>query len=293
MVESNTESRHPAADGLHLQPAGQILSALLDAQIGALAGVKPALPAIEKAAELGADALARGGRMGYAGAGSSGLMALADSLELAGTFGLPPERTPMMFAGGADALLHMKGAAEDDPRLAVADLDASGLQAGDVVLILTASGRTPYALTIAQEARARGITVVGFANVDGTPLLDMSDIAVLLQTGAEIVAGSTRMGAATAQKVALNMLSVLVGIRLGHVHDGYMVNLVADNAKLVDRATRIVSNLASVPLPVAEAALTATQGAVKPAILVAQGMDPERAAAELERTGGHLQPLLA
>src|SRR5690606_275902 len=94
MVESNTDSRHPAADGLHLQPAGQILSALLDAQIGALAGVKPALPAIGKAAELGAAALARGGRMGYAGAGSSGLMALADSLELAGTFGLPPERTP-------------------------------------------------------------------------------------------------------------------------------------------------------------------------------------------------------
>lgn len=293
MAESTTESRHPAADGLHLQPAGQVLSALLDAQIGAISALNPALPAIARAAEACADALVRGGHMGYAGAGSSGLMALADCLELAGTFGLPPDRTPMMIAGGADALLHMTGAAEDDPGLAVADLDASGLQKGDVVLVLTASGRTPYALTIAGEAKARGIITVGFANVKGTPLLEMSDIAVLLDTGAEIVAGSTRMGAATAQKVALNMLSVLVGIRLGHVHDGYMVNLVADNAKLVDRAARIVSDLASVPQAVAEAALTATHGAVKPAILVAQGMDPERAATELERTGGHLQPLLA
>lgn len=293
MTESNTESRHPAAEGLHLQPAGQVLSALLDAQIGALSALNPALPAIAKAAEACADALIRGGRMGYAGAGSSGLMALADCLELAGTFGLPPERTPMMFAGGTDALLHMTGVAEDDPRLAVADLDASGLQKGDVVLVLTASGRTPYALTITREAKARGIITVGFANVKGTPLLEMSEIAVLLDTGAEIVAGSTRMGAATAQKVALNMLSVLVGTRLGHVHDGYMVNLVADNAKLVERAARIVSDLASVPQAVAEAALTATRGAVKPAILVAQGMDPERAATELERTGGHLHPLLA
>ena len=292
MAERNTESRHPAAEGLHLQPGGQVLSALLDAQIGALDAAKPAMPALEKAAEACADTLAREGRMGYAGAGSSGLMALADCLELAGTFGLRPEQTPMMFAGGAKALLHMKGAAEDDPALAVADLDASGLQSGDVVLVLTASGSTPYALTIAQEARERGIRVIGFANMKGAPLLEIADIAILLETGAEMVAGSTRMGAATAQKVALNMLSVLIAIRLGHVHDGYMVNLIADNAKLVDRAARIVSEIASVPVAVAEAALTATKGAVKPAILVAHGMDPENAVSELERTGGHLQPLL-
>lgn len=293
MAERNTESRHPASEGLHLQPAGQILSSLLDAQVAALTALRPALPAIEKVAEACAAALIRGGKMGYAGAGSSGLMALADCLELAGTFGLPPERTPMMFAGGADALLHMQGAVEDDPKLAIAELDRSGLAARDVVLVLTASGATPFALAIAAEARARGITVAGFSNVANARLLEMSDIAVLLETGAELVAGSTRMGAATAQKVALNMLSVLVGVRLGHVHDGYMVNLVADNAKLVNRAARIVCDLAAVPLAVAEAALIATDGSVKPAILVAQGMDPDVARAELQRTGGHLQPLLA
>ncbi|MBK4216289.1 N-acetylmuramic acid 6-phosphate etherase [Paracoccus caeni] len=292
MPEPRTESRHPEAEGLHLRSADRVLSALLDAQIGALAALHPALPAIEMAAEAAAAALRAGGRMGYAGAGSSGLMALADCLELAGTFGLAPAQTPMMFAGGADALLHMKGAAEDDARLAIADLDASGLQSGDVVLVLAASGRTPYALTIAEQARARGVTVVGFANVPGAPLLEAVDIPVLLDTGPEMVAGSTRMGAATAQKVALNMLSVLVGIRLGHVHDGYMVNLTADNAKLVERAARIVGDVASVPLAVAEAALAATQGAVKTAILVAQGVEPDAARDALTRSEGHLQPLL-
>ncbi|SDE23128.1 N-acetylmuramic acid 6-phosphate etherase [Paracoccus isoporae] len=292
MTDRPTEARHSQSAGLHQQQPAEALSLLLDAQIAALSALRPALPALGQAAAVCADALSAGGRMGYAGAGSSGLMAMADCLELAGTFGLPPERTPMLFAGGAAALLHMKGSVEDDSTQAQRDVEAAGIGAGDVLLVLSASGGTPYALAAAGAARQRGARIVGLANVPGAPLLEMADIAVLIETGAEIVAGSTRMGAATAQKVALNMLSVLVGIRLGHVHDGHMVNLVADNAKLVARAARIVSEVAGVPAAMAEAALAASGGGVKPAILVARGMSPERAEARLRETGGHLAPLL-
>lgn len=292
MTQRPTEGRHPSSAGLHALTAMEALAALLDAQEAALAAVRPALPAIARVAEAGAAALAAGGRMGYAGAGSSGLMALADGLELAGTFGIAPDRSPLLFAGGTGALLHMKGGVEDDPSLALGDLERSGLTRSDVVLVLSASGTTPYALAVAREAKVRGVTVAGFANVPGSPLLALADLPVLLETGPEVVAGSTRMGAGTAQKVALNMLSTLVGLHLGHVHDGYMVNLTADNAKLMDRAARIVCDIAGVARAEAEAALAATGGAVKPAILVARGQDPAAAAALLERTQGHLAPVL-
>lgn len=292
MPVHSTEARHPDAGRLHEQPADRILSLLLEAQIGALAAIRDALPAIERVAATGAQTLRAGGKMGYAGAGSSGLMAMADCLELAGTFGLPPQRTPMLFAGGADALLHMRGSVEDDAGSAHRDVATAGLGPGDLLLVLSASGTTPYALAAARAARQAGARIAGFANVPGSTLLDLADDPVLIQTGAEMVAGSTRMGAATAQKVSLNMLSVLIAVRLGHVHDGLMVNLVADNTKLVARAARIVADVADVAAAGAEAALRATGGAVKPAILVARGMSADDAAAALDRTGGHLGPLM-
>ncbi|MFD2440272.1 N-acetylmuramic acid 6-phosphate etherase [Paracoccus kondratievae] len=161
-----------------------------------------------------------------------------------------------------------------------------------MLLCLSASGRTPYALAICTAAQERGVTVVGLTNVADSALLRIADIPVLIETGAEVVSGSTRMGAATAQKVALNMLSVLVAIRLGHVHDGYMVNVVADNIKLVDRAARIVAAVAGVGRDVAEEALSRTGGVVKPAILVARGATPEEAEAQLTENGGLLAPLI-
>lgn len=292
MVTASTEARHPASEGLHQRPAAEVFAAALAAQIAAMGALRDAFPALEAVAGAATQVLNAGGRLVYAGAGSSGLMALADCLELAGTFGIDPARTPMLFAGGAGALLHLTGAVEDDPELARRDVAAAEIGAGDLVLVLSASGRTPYALVVAEAAQARGARVAGFANVAGTPLLERADFPVLVDTGAEIVSGSTRMGAATAQKVALNMVSVLVGIRLGHVHDGFMVNVLADNAKLVDRAARIVMAVARVERPAAEAALAASAGAVKAAILIARGMTPEAAAAALEKSGGQLASLL-
>ena len=292
MAESSTEARHPASEGFHTLAGQEALAVLLDAQVAALDALRPTIPALERVADAAAASLRAGGKLGYAGAGSSGLMALADCLELAGTFGIAPERTPMMLAGGTQSLLRLTGSVEDDPALALADLDRSGLGAGDTLLCLSASGRTPYALAMAEAARARGVTVAGFANVAGAALLTLADIPVLVATGPEVISGSTRMGAATAQKVALNMVSVLAAMRLGHVHDGYMVNLVADNIKLIDRAARIVAAIAGVSRDEAVAALARTDGAVKPAILVARGMAPGAAGAALAASGGHLAPLL-
>jgi N-acetylmuramic acid 6-phosphate etherase len=292
MAERRTEARHPSSDGLHAAPAAAVLDRLLSAQEKALHALRPATSEMEAVAAAAVTALGGGGKLAYAGAGSSGLMALADCLELAGTFGIPPDRTPMLFAGGADALLHMTGGVEDDRDQAAKDIAKAGLAAGDVVICVSASGSTPYTLEVARLTKALGANVVGMANVAGSPLLMMADIAVCLDTGPEVIAGSTRMGAATAQKVALNMISVLVGIGLGHVHDGLMVNVQADNAKLRDRAARIVSAVAGLGHDESLAALRETKGAVKPAILVARGRSAAEAAECLIESRGHLAPWL-
>jgi N-acetylmuramic acid 6-phosphate etherase len=288
MADRPTEGLHPLSSGLHLAPADQVLARALSAQQAALSPVEAALPALETAARAAADALRSGGKLAYAGAGSSGLMALADCLELLGTFGIPVDRTPMLFAGGADALLKMTGGVEDDPALAAADFARAGLQAGDVVIAVSASGSTPYTLAVSGLATRAGVRIVGIANVPGSALLQAADVPVLLDTGAEIVAGSTRLGAATAQKVALNLISVTLGVLLGHVHDGMMVNVIADNAKLRDRAARIVAQVAGVDVAAALTALDRTGGAVKPAVLVARGATPQAAKERLTRAGGHL-----
>jgi N-acetylmuramic acid 6-phosphate etherase len=292
MAERTTEGLHPLSEGLHDAAPDQVLARALAAQEGALAEVRPALPALVTAADLAATALRGGGKLAYAGAGSSGLMALADCLEMLGTFGIPPDRTPMLFAGGADALLKMTGGVEDDPALAATDLARAGLGPQDVVIAVSASGSTPYTLAVVQGARRVGAKVIGIANVPEAALLQHADVPVLLDTGAEIVAGSTRLGAGTAQKVAMNLISVLVGVQLGHVHDGMMVNLIADNAKLRDRAARIVARIAGVDTGIARVALNRANGAVKPAVLVARGATPDAALARLSSAGGMLAKAL-
>ncbi|PZQ97632.1 MAG: N-acetylmuramic acid 6-phosphate etherase [Cereibacter sphaeroides] len=293
MAAKRTEARHPAAEGLQDQAPAEIMARFHAAQTVAVEVVRPAFASLAAAAEAGATAIQRGRRLVYVGAGSSGLMALSDCLELCGTFGIPPDRTPMLFAGGTRALLHMTGAVEDDPELAETDVSLLDPMPGDVLLCVSASGTTPYTLHIARKARERGATIVGIANVGDSALLALADIPVLLDTGPELIAGSTRLGAGTAQKIALNMISVLIGVRLGHVHDGYMVNVIADNAKLVGRARRIVQALTGADSAQAEYALRMANGSVKPATLIAAGATPEKARAALEAHDGHLGPALA
>lgn len=293
MSERTTERLHPRAKGLHSAATADVCACLLDAQVDAIASVRPALPMLSAASEVAAQALRAGHRLGFAGAGSSGLMALAECLELPGTFGIDPDRIPMLFAGGAGALLRMSGAVEDDPALAWSDLQQAAFRTGDVVICVSASGETPYTVAVAKGVKAGGAQLIGLSNVAGSALLELADYPVFLDTGPEVIAGSTRMGAATAQKVVLNMLSVLIGIKLGHVHDGYMVNLLADNAKLMERAARIVAAISGQGPDHARKALVQSAGIVKPAVLIALGATPEQATTQLKASGGYLDRALA
>jgi N-acetylmuramic acid 6-phosphate etherase len=271
MALARTEQLHKQAAGLDTQPPEAILRILADAQAEAAASVGAAIPAIAKAAEAAAQALSSGGRLVYAAAGSSGLMALADALELPGTFGIAPERVIVLLAGGMASLTNLAGGVEDDTAQAARDIADAGVSASDVVIALSASGTTPYAVASLEEGKRRGAKTVGLANNAGTPLVTTADIGIVLPTPPEVIAGSTRMGAGTAQKIALNMLSTLIAVHLGHVHDGFMINLRADNRKLKDRAARIVSAVSGEGEEKAREALEAAGGSVKEAVLLAAG----------------------
>jgi N-acetylmuramic acid 6-phosphate etherase len=286
-----TEAIHEAAEGLDARPAAEIAAILLDGQLAALQAVRNALPALTDGAAAVARALSSGGALHYAGAGSSGLMAAADAMELAGTFGIDPARVFIHMAGGLPQDATMPGGTEDDAGAGAAA--AARVAPGDTVLVVAASGSTPFALGFAEAARARGATTVCIANNAGASLFAHADVAVCLPTPPEVIAGSTRMGAGTAQKAALNILSTLMGVALGHVHDGMMVNVRADNAKLRARAAGIVARIAGVADGAAAAALDAAGGDVKPAVLIALGMERPAALRVLGETGGNLRAALA
>ena len=280
----------PAGGAIDQMPLDEAAEMALSSHERAAAAVREALPAIVDAAGVMARAVREGGVLHYAAAGSSGLMALADCSELGGTFGIAASQIRIHMAGGVPVDGHMPGDTEDDMGAAVAAAGAAGV--GDVFIILSASGTTPYALAIQTAARERGAHVIGIANNAGTPLLERADTAICLATEPEVIAGSTRLGAGTAQKVALNLMSSLMGVRLGHVYQGRMVNLVADNAKLVARATGIVAEIAGVDEASARAALKKANGRVKPAILISVGASPEEALARLDAHEGLLGPCL-
>lgn len=296
MALDRTELRHEAAAALDALAAPDVLARLWKGQVAAAATVEAAFENIARAAEHVAASLRSGGRLVYAGAGSSGLMAMADALELPGTYGIDPRQIVVLMAGGlpgsqAGALL--PGGPEDDADAGRAEVAAAGIGAGDCVLAVTASGSTPYVLAIADAASAAGARVIGFANNEGAPLFGRSDISILLATPPEVVAGSTRMGAGTAQKIAFNMVSTLAAVMLGHVHDGHMVNLKADNQKLRARASRMVSDISGIGTDAAEDYLSEAAGSVKIAVLLAHGAKSKaEAEALLVASGQHLRAAL-
>jgi len=294
MALRRTEEVHGKARGLDTQPPLAVLKTLVEAQVEAASAVREALPALAAASELAARQLSAGGRLVYAAAGSSGLMALADALELPGTFGIARERIVMLFAGGAASLQDLAGGPEDDEQLAAADVASAHVGAADCVIAVSASGSTPYALAALRSARASGARTIGIANNADAPLFALSDVPVHLPTPPEVIAGSTRMGAGTAQKIALNLFSTLLAIRLGHVHDGYMVGVRPDNAKLKARAARIVAAIGGCAEGEAHILLEKAGGSVKAAVLMAAGAtDAATAGRILERAGSRLRPALS
>jgi N-acetylmuramic acid 6-phosphate etherase len=293
MSMPTTEGNSERWRAVETWPPETVLGAIADGQAAAIEAVRTAIPALARAAEAMASAWAAGGRIAYAGAGSSGLVALLDALELPGTYGMEGHRLPVLLAGGQASLTHLDNESEDDGEAGAAGVAAAGIGAGDVLVGVSASGGTRYTVGAAKAAKARGATVIGIACNASAPLLDTADIPVSIVTGPELVSGSTRMNAGTAQKCAFNMLSTLTAMKLHHVYDGMMVNVRAENAKLRDRAARIVARAASVDEDAARAALAATDGAVKTAVLVARGSRPGQADLLLSETGGDLRAALA
>lgn len=281
-----TEITPKPEDCIDAMPPLNAVSALLGGQVAAVQSVTAALPQLIDAARLMAATVRAGGRLIYVAAGSSGLMALADGSELPGTFGVSQDQIRIFMAGGVPVDGKMPGDTEDDTTEADRIIDA--LSANDLVLVLSASGTTPYPCEIARRARIKGIRVVAIANNPDTPLLRDADVAVYLPTPPEVLAGSTRLGAGTAQKVALNIASTFAGVLLGHVHDGMMVNLLADNTKLRGRARGMVARIANVTSEVAETALVAAAGHTKLAVLLAKGCSIAKAKQLLTDNDGNL-----
>lgn len=289
-----TETLHSAALGLDTKSPDEVLALLAAGQAEAARSASTAIADVARGAAAAAEAIEAGGRLVYAAAGSSGLMALADALELPGTYGIKREQIVVLLAGGAEALVNMTGGPEDDGEAARHAIEQLALDSRDCVIGITASGQTPYPIEALRAAKANGAKTIGFANNPDTLILETADVAICLPTPPEVIAGSTRMGAGTAQKIALNMLSTMMAIHLGHVHDGFMVNVVADNIKLRQRAQGIVAAIAGTGEERAASALQMSSGAVKPAVLVAAGAgDLGAAEALLVKHKGRLRLALA
>ena len=289
---TSTETIDPRYVGLDTWDDAAILAAMIEGQRRAVEAVATATPALAAAATAIVPRLKAGGRLVYAGAGSSGIIAALDGIELLGTYGWPEDRVAFVLASG-ERLAPLTGGEEDDEGLARDGIARLGLGPTDVVIAVAASGTTPYTLAAVAAVRAVGGLTIGVANNAGAPLLAASDVPVLLDSGHEIITGSTRMGAGTAQKAALNLLSTLIMIRLGHVHDGLMVNLRADNRKLCGRSIRIIRAITGCAEGDAVAALDATDGSVKRAVLVvAAGLSPAEAEAVLAAAGDSLRTAL-
>ncbi len=275
---------------LDLWPTADAVDAMLEGQLAAAAAVRSATVIIASAAEAAADRLRGGqGRLIYAGAGTSGRIALQDGVELGPTFDWPESRLLYLLAGGAQAITTSVEDAEDDAddgRKLIADAKTA---VHDVVIGVAASGQTPFTVAAVEEARKAGALTIGVAGNEETRLLSAAEFGILLPTGEEVIAGSTRMKAGTAQKIALNLLSTAIMLRLGLVHGNLMVAMRSNNKKLVHRAMEIVRTIAGSSAEAAKAALIQTDGDIRTAVLVARGMSLEDARAELAAANGVLR----
>jgi len=289
----NTERPSPRYTNLDLWEPADILDAMVEGQLAAVAAVRAVRPAIEQAAIATEARLKEGGRLIYAGAGTSGRLAVQDGAELMPTFSWPEDRLLLFMAGGKDAMTRAVEGAEDHVEHAQRLVQDHEVGPKDVLIAVAASGTTPFTLACLREGKKRGALTIGIANNPDTAILDESDHPIWLDTGAEPIAGSTRMNAGTAQRITLNVLSSLVMVMLGRVYDGLMVDLQAVNEKLVKRSQRILSKLTGHGGDDARAALALAGGNLKVAVLLLHGCDLNEANDILARAGGQLRAALS
>jgi N-acetylmuramic acid 6-phosphate etherase len=235
-MANRTEAPHPQHAELDQYPALALIDALVEDQVRAVDAVRASRAELAAAVQAAVPRLAAGGRLIYVGAGTSGRLGMLDSVELNPTFSWPPERAIALLAGGPGAMREAVEGAEDDIEKGAADLLAQGPTPSDVVLAIAASGSTPYVLGALRSARQAGALTIGIANNPNSALAAQAEIGVTLDTGPEVISGSTRLKAGTAQKIALNSFSSAVMVGLHKVYGNLMVDLRATNAKLRRRA---------------------------------------------------------
>jgi N-acetylmuramic acid 6-phosphate etherase len=287
-----TEVADPRFVEIDRWPTLLAVEAMLEGQLAAVASLYSQMGSVAAASEAAAARLFRGGRLVYAGAGTSGRIAVQDGVELSPTYNWPEARLVFVLAGGIKALSASAEGAEDNREDAIDQIRRADIGPNDVVIGVAASGVTPFTVAAIAEARARGALTIGISNNAATPLLTGSDHPLLADTGSELIAGSTRMKAGTAQKVLLNILSTATMLRCGLVYKGLMVNMRVSNEKLAVRARAIVRELTGVEPAVADRAMTASGGIIKNAVLIASGVEPGRAEELLRSNKDNLRAAL-
>lgn len=272
----------------------ELVNALVSDQANAATAVARASGDIARAVDAAVPRIKRGGRLIYVGAGTSGRLGLLDSVELYPTFAWPSERALALLAGGAGAIYRAVEGAEDNDPQGVADIGKLLVMRDDVVLLLAASGTTPYVLGAMRAARAADALTIGIANNPDAPVIVQAEIGITLDTGSELVSGSTRLKAGTAQKIALNTLSTAIMVRLHKVYGNLMVDLVPTNAKLLTRAIRLAALATGADEVTAEAALKACRFRVKVAIvMLAKRVDASTAQQRIDASDGDVRAALA
>ena len=292
MLKTETPStRHLELD---LYPTEQLVAALVDDQFWAVEAVRLASPQITAAITAALPRIAAGGRLLYVGAGTSGRLGVLDSVELSPTFSWPPERAVAMLAGGAGAMFTAVEGAEDDVEQGAADLLALQPQPDDVVFLLAASGATPYVLGALRAARAAGALTVGIANNVEAPVALEAEYGIVLDTGAEVISGSTRLKAGTAQKITLNTISSALMVGLHKTYGNLMVDLKPTNAKLILRAVALTMHATGAEEAQARRVLEQCQFHVKVAIVaLLKKITTDQAQALLAGADGSVRAALA
>ena len=289
----DTERPSPRYSGIDVWDPLDALDAMIEGQFAAVAAVRAARQSIQRATLAMEVRLRHRGRLVYAGAGTSGRLAVQDGAELMPTFSWPQDRLLLLMAGGKDALLQSIEGAEDQVEHASRLVKEHGINGKDVLIAVAASGSTPFTLACLREAKRCGALTVGIANNKDTPILAEADHPIWLDTGPEPIAGSTRMNAGTAQRITLNLLSSLLMILLGRVYEGLMVDVRAVNHKLVRRSEEMLRRLTGKKPEDVRNALHFANGSVKLAVLLLHGRDLKEAQALLDQAGGHLRAALA
>jgi N-acetylmuramic acid 6-phosphate etherase len=284
-----TEQIDPRYADLDSWSAAEMIAAMYEGQFAAAGAVRAALGAIAAAVEDAVPALRRGGRIVYVGAGTSGRIGVQDGSELPPTYDWPPDRVVFVMAGGLDAITRSVEGAEDNEAAAADAIMKAKIGADDVVIGVAASGTTPFTIAALRAAGDAGAVTIAVSNNADAPIFAVARHKILAETGSEVVAGSTRMNAGTAQKIVLNLFSTAVMVRMGRVYRGLMVDMRARNAKLRRRAAVIVRQIAGCQEEDAVRYLEQADGDLKTAILLGLGLSGSEAAQMLKRHGGNLR----